>query len=392
MFSNLFGKKQPIQQQQTYTRMEMLNNSTQIYSPFGGNVYASDLVRACIHAISTHVAKTKAKHVSKSPNLKVEYMLTVRPNQYMSAFDMIYKTITQLYINNNAYILIQRGSDGNIVGFYPLNYGNTEFLEYMGQIYVKFTFLGGQAVTVPYNDVIHLRRHFNSNDMYGDSNSPVLNTLEILNTTDQGITNAVKSSANLKGILKITGANLNPDDLKKKKDEFVTDYLNINNGGVAATDSRMDYTPLSNDPKIIDDKQMSVIEEKVFKYYNINKKIIMNDFDENIWNAFWEGVIEPICIQLGSELTAKCFTDRERGFGNQIIFTANRLNYMSNQTKVSMCKDLIPMGIFSVNEARELFGMESIEDDRRIVSLNYVDYNKQNEYQVGEVKKKNEGI
>jgi len=302
----------------------------------------------------------------------------------MSAYDMIYKTVSQLYENNNAFILIQRDNGGSITGFFPINASTVEFLEHGSDIYVQFTFFRGQKVTVHYDDIVHLRRHFNKHDMYGDSNDALLNTLQLSSDVNQGISNAIKSSHRLKGLLKITGS-LKPEDLKKQKDEFVKDYMNINNmGGVGALDSKAEYIPLQSDPKMPEAEQMEVVEGKIFKYFNICKEIIINNYDETQWNAFYEGVIEPIAIQLSLEMTAKCFTERERGFGNKIIYESNRLNYASNQTKTTMCKELVSLGIFSINEARELFNLSPLDEDKRIISLNYVDASKQNQYQLGE--------
>lgn len=380
MFSNLFGKQK--QNTQGYSRLQMLNSSDTIFTNFNGDAYSNELVRASIHSIAINTAKTKAKHIGTKDSY-LEYLLNVRPNIYMSAFDMYYKTITQLYLNNNAYILIKRDDNGKIVGFYPINATTVDFLEHNKDIYIKFTFLCGQQMTVSYENVIHLRRHFNENDLYGSSNI-ITNTIQLLNTTNDGIANAVINSNSLKGLLKVTGANLKPEDTKKQRDLFVNDYVNINNkSGIAAIDSKMEYIPLTTDPKMIDDKQMTLIEEKVFQYYNINKKIIMNTFNADEYNAFYESVIEPLLIQLSSELTYKVFTSRERGFGNEIIYTSNRLNYASNDTKVNMCRELVATGVFSINEARELFNLEPLKEDKRLISLNYVDASQQNAYQLG---------
>ncbi|MEF7566440.1 phage portal protein, partial [Bacillus infantis] len=110
------------------------------------------------------------------------------------------------------------------------------------------------------------------NDMFGESNAKaLLPTLDLIHTTDEGISNAVKSSAFLRGLIKFTNSMLKPEDIKKQRDAFVQDYLDVsNNGGIAALDAKADYTELKNDPKILDDKQMATIEEKVHKYFNVN--------------------------------------------------------------------------------------------------------------------------
>ena len=111
----------------------------------------------------------------------------------------------------------------------------------------------------------------------------------------------------------------------------------------------------------------------------------MSKYTENEWNAFYESVIEPIAVQLSLEFTSKIFTDRERGFGNEIIFTANRLQYASATTKIALLRDLMPYGLLTINEGREVFNLPPVEDgDKRVQTLNVVDADKANKYQLGE--------
>lgn len=374
------------------TRMQMMNGWTPQFTNFGDDAYSSDIVRATIHAIASNSAKLKPKHIRRiggaveQVNSKIEYLLSVRPNAYMSAYDFYYKVITQLYTKNNAFVLIQ--TEGfEVVGFLPIISSQVELLEAQNEMYARFRFNTGKVLTVPYSQVIHLRRFYNDNDMYGETNSrALLPTLELLHTTNEGIINAVKTSAFLRGILKFTQAMLKPEDIKKQKDQFVTDYMSISNsGGVAATDSKADFTPLNSNPTMVSGEQMTLIEEKVFKYFNVNKKIIMSEYNESEFDAFYESVIEPIAIQLSLEFTSKLFTDREKGFGNEIIFEANRLAYVSTKTKIDLINTLMPLGLLSLNEAREIFNLSAVGDgDKRLVSLNYVDSTKQNQYQIGD--------
>jgi HK97 family phage portal protein len=220
--------------------------------------------------------------------------------------------------------------------------------------------------------------------MYGESNSkPLLSTLDLIKTTNDGISNAIKSSANLRGLLKFTQSMLKPEDLKKQRDDFVKDYMDVNNnGGVAALDSKADYIELKGDAKLVNAPQMKVIEEKVYKYFNVNENIVMSRYSEDEWNAFYESVIEPIAIQLSLEFTSKCFSDREIGFRNEIIFESNRLAYASNSTKISLARELMPMGVFTVNEIRDVFNLAPVEGgDKRIQTLNVVSADKADDYQ-----------
>jgi HK97 family phage portal protein len=390
IFQKLFGSiSQTIQ---NFTRFKLMSGYSPIFTSFGNDAYASDVVRSTVHAIASNAAKLKPKHIRRlgekiSPqNSTIERLLTVRPNAHMNAYDFYYKVVTQLLMKNNAFILIQ--TDGvNVTGFYPINAWTVEMLEYQDELFVKFNFQSGKALTVPYAAVIHLRRFYNENDMFGESNNEaLLPTLELIHTTNEGIKNAVKSSAYLRGLLKFTQTMLKPEDIKKQRDDFVKDYMDVsNNGGIAAIDAKADYVPLNNEPKMINGPQMKLIEEKIYKFFNVNEAIVMSKYNENEWNAFYESVLEPIAIQLSLEFTSKLFTDRARGFGNEIIFEANRLQYASNTTKITLVNTLMPMGLLTMNEGREVFNLASVDGgDKRIISLNYVDASKANKYQVGE--------
>ncbi|NOK23893.1 phage portal protein, partial [Corallococcus carmarthensis] len=343
LFQMIFGSR-PKQESQIQTQLRMLNGYAPVFTAFSGDAYDSDVVRSAVDAIARNAAKLKAKHVRRvggrvqETGSEIERLLSQRPNPYMDAYTFLYKVVTQLYLQNNAFVFVDIDRVARKVrGFYPLNAVTVEFLEYQGGIYAKFHFMGGQQVVLPYEDLIHLRRFFYKNDLYGESSDRALNpTLQLIRTTDEGIANAVKASAFLRGILKFTQM-LKPEDMKKQRDMFVKDYLDItNNGGVAATDSKADYVELKNDPKIIGDRQMKVIQEKVYNYFGVNEKIIRSSYTEDEWNAFYESTIEPLAIQMSLEFTSKLFTDGERRSGNEIIFEANRLQYASMTTKLNL--------------------------------------------------------
>lgn len=387
LFDRIFGRTQAPTAVHSLRMMNQFNPTFTMMN----DAYDSDVVRAAVDAIARNAAKLKAKHIRRvngsvmPTNSNIEYILSVRPNPFMDGYSFMYKVVTQLYLQNNSYIFIDWADNGEVKGFYPVNASQVEFVEAQGEVFVKFAFLGGQQVTLPYQQIIHLRRFFYKNDLYGENSARALMpTLELIHTTNEGLVNAVKSSASLRGLLKFS-AMMRPEDMKKQRDAFVTDYLDIsNNGGVAATDSKAEYVPLTSDPKMIDAKQMEIIEDKVFKYFNVNAAIVKSDYSEQQWNAFYESVIEPIAIQLSLEFTSKVFTEREQGWGNEIIFEANRLQYASSQTKIQIIQTLMDRGLMSLNEAREIFNLSAIDGgDKRLVSLNFVDASIQNEYQLG---------
>lgn len=389
LYEIMFGSKKTYQPKES-TQLKLLNGYMPVFSSFSGEPYDSDEVRAAVDAIARNAAKLKAKHIRRingkiePQNSTIERLLQVRPNPYMDAYTFLYKVVTNLYMSNNSFIYIDTDNYGTVRAFYPISAANAELIEYQGQVYIKFSFFGGEKITLPYTDIIHLRRFFYKHDFYGESNAIALNpTLELINTTNQGIINAVKSSAFIRGILKFTQSMMKPSDIKAERDRFVTEYLSLdNNGGIGAIDAKADFLPMENKPHMVDDKQMALISDKVCKYFGISPKIITSSYSEDEWNAFYESTLEPVAVQLSLEITSKLFTKKEQGFGNEIIFEANRLQYASNTTKINLLKETMPFGILTINEGREVLNLAPVEGgEKRLMSLNYVDTDKANQYQ-----------
>lgn len=394
LFNMIFGSNKPRQPTGQATQLKMLNGYVPVFSQFGNDAYASDVVRSAIDAIARNAAKLQPKYRRKDNqgniillNNNIQYLLDTRPNPYMSAYDFRYKVVTQLYMQNNAFIYIALDINGNPQGFYPLNFSNMEFLESDGEIFAKFTFLNGNFITVPYAQLIHLRRFYYNDDLFGERNDYALYpTLELIHATDQGIINAIKTSAFIRGILKFTQI-LKRQDRFDRTEDFVKDYMNINNnGGVASIDGSCEYQNIGSEPKMVNSSQMDFIEQKVYKYFSISKEIVMSNYTEEQWNAFYESVLEPIGIQLSQEFTEKIFTKTERSFGNEIVFEANRLQYASNTTKVEVGTFLTNIGAASLDDILDMFNMPTIggeEGARRVQTLNMVNSQIADQYQTG---------
>src|SRR5699024_7554748 len=232
----------------------------------------------------------------------------------------------------------------NLQAIYPLSPVNVEFVtDARNEMYLHFLFASGDEVTLHMSEVLILRRFYNSNDLLGDSNTAIMPALDLAHTQNEGLEQSIKKSANIRGILKYNQI-LNEKDLKKVKDEFVRDYFSMQNqGGVAALDQKADYIPLDMKAVSIDDKQLEAVKKKIYEYLGISESIVNSSYDEDEWAAFYESIIEPLSLQFSQELTHKLFTEREKAFGNEIIFESNRLQFASNASKTNILKELVPL-------------------------------------------------
>lgn len=332
------------------------------FSSFGNDIYANEVVRACIRTLAEHTSKANVKVLrdGKPGDKRLQRMIQYRPNMYMNGKDFLYKVRTLLEINNVVFIYIMRDDFGRCVGLYPMPTAQLEAVEASGGLYITFRFPSGVVMTHSWEDLAVLRKDYNTSDIWGDSNGAILTSLDLLNTTNEGMANAIKSTANLRGILKTTKAMLSPEDAKKQKDRFVEDYMGLaNSSGIAMLDATQSFEPIEIKPAIANYKNVEELRNNIYRYFGVNEDAILSKLSGDSWEAFYEARIEPVLIALGLELTNKIFTDRERGFENEIIFESNRMQYMSTANKLALVQMVDRMAM-TPNEWREVMNMAPV--------------------------------
>ena len=394
LFGMIFGTKK--QTKITETQLQMLSNYNSQFTTLSNNTYDSKVARQCIDRIATHCAKLIPKHIKDNISNQIKgdinFLLQNEPNPIMSTFDFIYRTISMLYTDSNAFVYIAKDKNGMITGFYPVLALNYDLLQdKTGNIYFQFKFVNGQVYTLPYIELIHLRLFYNQHDIFGTNNKILQTDLETAHTASEGIKNAIKTSNNLKGILKFTNSMLKEKDIKASKNAFVKDFLNLENeSGIAAVDGKAEFQEVNLKPITLDKEQLEQVNYNIFDYFGISEKIVRNNFNSVEWNAFFEGVIEPRAIQMSNAFTNKIFSYKARKDGHKIVFTANRLQYASLDSKINLIKVAGAYGLLTKDDGREILDMAPLggEEGKKIIqSLNNIDSTIANKYQGG---KKNE--
>lgn len=404
----LFTRKKKTVEPMNYDT-KVFQSTLNIFNDFGNNINASDVVKICIDRIATHAAKLKPRYVKNLDNSSVvekkgtlAYLLKYQPNPLMTPYDFIYRVVTLLYLNNNAFIYpVYDENTYELKELWPIKPNSVEAIkDASGDLYLRFSFLDGRAYTLPYESIIHMRRFYGLNDIFGGSgaisdHSAILKTIKINDSVLQGIDNALRSSFQIKGLLKINGL-LSEKDKKAQKDEFdrALKEATINgNSSIVPVDLKSDYIPLSVDPKLVSGETLTFLQKKIISYFGVSESIYDNKYTEDEYNAFYEGTIEGIAIAFSETFSKALLTRNNLENGEQIVFYSERLQYASWNTKVSAIEKLMGLGILSLNESRSLLGLEPIEGgDKRLQSLNYVDANSANKYQVGEEPKEEEDV
>jgi len=351
------------------SRYEMITDRGNGYFAWNGNLYKSDIIRACIRPKVKAIGKLVAKHIREtvnadgSINLKVNpepYMrfLLEEPNPYMTGQVMQEKVATQLQLNNNAFIYIHRDDNGFPVELYPIPCVSVEAIyDTQGELFLKCLMRNGKTITYAYVDVIHLRQDVNENDIFGTSpRDALISLMEIINTTDQGIVKAIKNSNIVRWLLKFHNT-LRPEDIKDQTDQFVNSFLNIDNGstGAAATDAKFDAQQVDPKDYVPNALQMEKTVQRIYSFFGTNEKIVQSKWSEDEWNAYYEAEIEPYAMQSSNEYSRKLFSRRERGFGNSIMFEASNLQYANMSTKLNLVQ-MVDRGAMTPNEWRKILG------------------------------------
>lgn len=358
----IFGKPNKSNQGANKQRLEMLSDTINTYYTWDGDLLKSDIIRSCIRPKVNAVSKLKLIHKKKEKILENSYLKEIleNPNPYMTIGDFLSKMMWQRELTNNAFAYIKRDPMGMIEGIYPVPYSAVEMLEQSGEVFIKFRFLNGKFMVVPYTDCIHMRKDFAKHDFYGEDTLYSLNRLmNVIDTTDQGIVNTIENTAIIRWILKFT-MNLNKTDKKLQVDDFVNQYLTIaNSSGVMAVDNRADIQQVDMKEFKADQGVMNEYTQRLYNYFGLNEDIIQNKFSEDTWLSFYESEIETFIIQFIENSNKVIFDSKERRQGNKLIIENSNLAYASMNTKLALVQ-LVDRGAMTPNEWRKVLNLGPI--------------------------------
>ena len=399
LLSSLVNKEQNKQLQYA----KMLQGYSPIFSRFGQNVYASDVVQMCIDIIATECSKLRPKHIrigpdglQKIPNSSLNRLFKFAPNPIMTTRDFIEKTIWLLYLNYNAFIYpvyeARREANGGWTreykAFYPLNPTQVVFLQDASdKLFVKMYFAVGKDFTIAYDDIIHLRKKFSMNDILGGGmsgqpdNAALLKVLQINDTVLQGLEKAIKTSLSLRGIVKIN--TMLDDDKQQKERERLEKSIEEGTSSIVALDLKGDYVPLNPEVKLIDKQTLEFLQNKALCWYGVSIPIFTGDFNDEQYQAFYEKTLEPIVISMGQAFSKCVFSQMELAHNNEIVFYQRDMMYLSTKAKIELLKIGGEQGILQDNQKLALLGYPPIEGGERITqSLNFIDRTYITEYQM----------
>lgn len=368
-----FWKREPTKNQTDKPKeksiLKMITTVGEFYYSWNGKLYESDIVRACIRPKVKAIGKLVGKHIrddpkgglTVNPDANIRFLLS-EPNPYMTGQQMQEKIANQLCLNNNAFILIVRDENGKAIQLYPIPCVSAE-AKYndTGELFLRFLYRNGKSGVFRYSDIIHLRQDYNDDDIFGESPAPALaGMMDVIGTIDQGIVKAIKNSGIVRWLLKFTQS-LRDEDIKANVQKFVDNYLAVETDtfGAAGVDAKADVQRIEPKDYVPNAAQTDRTIERIYSFFNTNKKIVQSDYTEDEWTAYYESEIEPVVVQMHQTYTVGIFTRKERGFGNWIVFEANNLQCASLTTKLAF-QAMVDRGAMTPNEWRETMNMAPV--------------------------------
>ena len=396
MFKSIFGRDRN-QTEAVTTRLDLLNDYQQVF--FTHQDYSNDiLLKTCFATLAKHIAKlepciTRTEQGRRTPNNEnnvLHQVLTLQPNPYMTAYDFYYKLAYMLIQNQNAYVKINRDKMNHVIALWVLDYESVEPRERDGDLYLKFQFRQGKKETIPYRDIIHMRYDFGNGEFIPHTESNINEQLALLDTLQQSFRNKALNSGKIKGVARITGQ-VGSDVWKSKARELRQNIQDPTQGGIVATDSAIEFTPVDSQPEAADTAQLDYVRDNIYNYFGISKNIVSGKYSETEWQSFYENTIEPIAMTLSQEFTRKIFSQEQISAGYTIHFSGNRLMYSETKTKIALIRELRPLGLLTTNQCLELLNLPPIEDgDDRVQTLNVANTAIVNEYQMGKLSSLND--
>lgn len=375
-----------------------------MYTQYGADLYSSDVVQQAIACIAAEIKKLRPMHVRYRGEDPVPVRGSVQdvlndPNALMTTAEFLEKTTWLLLLNANVFILPvyrswideESGEERRYYeSLFPLQPSQVNFVEdASGRLFVDMYFPNGYNVTVPYEHIIHIRYNYSVNMYMGGGIDGSLDNAAIKDACDlnakllSSVAKALGASYSINGVIKYN--TLLDDDKMVPAIRELERRLAANESGFLPLDMKGDFIPIKRETKIVDTDVLKFVDSKVLRNWAVPLPILSGDYTKDQYEAFYQRALEPIIISIAQAFSKKLFTPRQKAFGNRIELYPKDLIFMSPAQTLQMIEILSPTGALYENEKRSFLGLRPLEELKgvRLMSLNWIDANNAQQYQLG---------
>ncbi len=358
---------------------KMINGYSPIFTSYNGGLYEMGLTRTCIDKIANQCSKLHPVINGNKNYNRINAILQNKPNRLMTTQQFIYRLVTILTVENNAYIVPIYDNDlnMNVVGFYPVRASGSKIVTVDNIDYLVYK-IQQEEYVIEYDLVGSLKRHYYKKEYVGETNNAIDSTMDLIDTQEQGIKEGIKSGAMIRFLARL-GIVQNDESIKKEQKRLKEEQLSMeNNGGILIFDNKYsEIQKVDSKPFIVDKEQMDLIKNNVFDYFHMSEAILQNTATEDQWNLFYEDVIEPIAIQISQVLTNMIIKQSDIERGLNVVLESTKLQFISNNTKLNVSQQLFDRGILSTNQVMDIWNLPHVPDaeDKRYIRKEYTEVN-----------------
>ena len=364
MLEKIFGRKDQPKGLKNAQIFRMLEGYTPAWTTWRGSVYESELIRAALDAWGRHAAKLKP-NVRGSAVPELQNRLKVRPNAFQEWTKFLYQTATIMGVRNNTFMVKTRNDDGTPNGIINIIPDSWELVEYENEPWIRFILPNNKRRAERLAETGILTRFQYKNELFGENNDALQPVLDLISMQRQGITEGIKNGNSYRFYAKSDNW-ASDDDLGEEMErynKFTFGNKKTAGGVLLFPNTYSDIHEMKPGGFTIDKDQQEHIKSNVFDYFCVNEDVLQNKAYGDAWLAFYEGFVEWFAIQLGEVMSGMIYSDRERGaYENQVFFTSNRLQYMSNADKLNAVTQLGDRGLATRNELREILNLEPLPE------------------------------
>ena len=364
MLEKIFGKREQPAALKNAGVFRMLEGYTPAWTTWNGCIYESELIRASLDAWGRHAAKLKP-NIKGSALPELRRRMEVRPNAFQEWTKFLYQTATVLGVRNNVFLVKTRDEYGNVTGIINIVPVSWELVEYQNEPWIRFTLSNNKRRAERLSEVGILTRFQYKNELFGEGNEAMKPVLDLITIQRQGIEEGIKNGNSYRFYAKSDNW-ASDEDLGQEMERF--NRFTFGNkktaGGVLIfPNTYSEIHEMKAAGYTVDKEQQALIQTNVWNYFGTNQDILQNQAVGDKWLAFYEGWVEWFALGLGESVSGMLYTDRERAsYGNQMFFTSNRLQYMSNADKLNAVTQLGDRGLATRNELREILNLEPLPE------------------------------
>ena len=364
LFEKIFPKKN---QALVGSRWEPLTAYKAMFTAWGGDIYESELVRSAIDCLARNSAKLRPEFTGAAKQ-KLIRQIKNKPNEFQSWYQFLYRLRTIYEIQNNAIIVPMLDKYDQVVGLFPVLPSSCEVVEYHGTEYLRYHFSNNQVGAIELARCGLVTKHQYKNDIFGDRNSALNSTMALIDINKQGIKEAIKASASFRFMAQMINFATDADIAAERK-RFVETNFKADSGELLLFSNKVGQIhQIDSKPYSIDDKQMDQISKSVFNYFGVSEEAVQNKLVGDAAAAFYEGAIEPFAIQASEAISFMIYTPIELNTGNSFMFSANRIQFMSNGDKLNFVTSMADRGLATINELRDVLNMPPVEGGDRLIA------------------------